>query len=159
MTLVLSMMLRMQMRFVSAPWQERTTLQIDARLMDAAQYRANDMAFTHHFSHESPRGMWPNRVVRACGYKLPEHWPDDANYIESIGKGFRTPEGFLEACYASLPHRPHVTGNVKFFFDQQVFGVGYSIEIGSDYPTPYYVLITAPREPGSFNLHLPYVSK
>ena len=146
MTLVLNeMRMRMAVRFVNAEWQERPVLMSDDRLMVSAQSRADDMTRKNYFDHVSPLGVWPNEWVRLDEYVLPESWPDDANYVESIGKGFSTPEGCLEAMYNSDAHRPHVTGNVPFFFRQIYFGVGY--RLSSDLKDTYYVLITAPPEP------------
>lgn len=145
MTLVLDdMRMRMAVYFVNAEWQERPVLMSDDKLMRTAQYRATDMASLGYFDHVDREGVWPNKRVRYHDYVLPESWPDDTNYVESIGMGFSTPEGCIEAMYASDPHRPHVTGNVPFFFQQIYFGVGYRENVNG---FPYYVLITAPPEP------------
>lgn len=149
MTLVLNeMRMRMAVRFVNAEWQERPVLMSDDRLMHVAQFRAKDMAENNYFSHVSRHGTWPNDMVRISGYVLPEKWPSDTNYVESIGKGFSEPEAFMEALFISDDHRPHATGNVPFFFEQIYFGVGYAIgHSGDGTEVPYYVLITAPPEP------------
>jgi hypothetical protein len=143
MTLVLNeMRLRMAVYFVNAEWQKRPVLMSDDRLMAAAQYRAGHMAEFDYFDHVSPGGVWANEWVRRFDYSLPESYSSDGNNVESIGKGFTTPEGCLEAMYASDSHRPHVTGNMPFFFGHTYFGVGYQ-KFG---PTTYYVLLTAPPE-------------
>ena len=161
MTLVLDKMrMRMAVRFVNAEWQERPVLMSDDRLMQVAQFRAKDMAKNNYFSHVSRSGTWPNEWVRESGYVLPEKWPDDANYVESIGKGFLTPEAFMEALYVSDDHRPHATGNVPFFFKQMFFGVGYRVGVNSNgIGVPYYVLITAPPEITNHNIYIPVVRR
>ena len=114
MTLVLDKKrLGMAIYFVNAEWQERKGLLLsDDTLMDVAQFRATDMSLQKYFDHEDPIGYWPNYWVRNYGYKLPEHWDDEANNVESIGKGFTSPSAFMEALYHSDAHRPHVTGDV-----------------------------------------------
>jgi hypothetical protein len=149
MTLVLDeVRMRMAVYFVNADWQERPVLMSDDRLMSAAQHRAIDMATRDYFDHVDPEGHWPNFRVRSYDYELPNHWLDDANNTEGIGKGFTAPEGCLEAMYRSDDHRPHVTGNVPFFFEHTRFGVGHWERTNeSGMRIPYYVLITAPPEP------------
>lgn len=140
--------LRMSIHFVNASWQERKGLLMsDDRLMKFAQAKALDMASRNYFDHKDPDDVWPNQWVRIFKYVLPEQWPYDANYVESVGKGFSDPESFMEALYVSEAHRPHVTGNVPFFYAHRYFGVGYAVGSSIDgTPVPLYVLVTAPPE-------------
>jgi hypothetical protein len=150
--------LRMAVRFVNAEWQERKNiLMSDVRLMAAAQRHATDMAAMGYFDHVNRNGYWPNWRVKAQGYAIP--YKDKANNVESIGMGFSTPEGCLEGMYASDAHRPHVTGNVPFFYAHRYFGVGYKESVKG---IPYYVLVTAPPESvddDEHNVFLPGVHK
>lgn len=155
--------MRMAVYFVNAKWQERPVLMSDDRLMGAAQTKAIDMAVGGWFGHVSPMGIWPNELVRMFQYELPVRWEDKDNNVESIGRGHTTPEEFMEALYDSDPHRPHVTGNVEFFFEHTYFGVGYhTFPNKNGIEVPHYVLITAPPEPvvepvGDNNVFLPAV--
>ena len=146
MTLYLDeMRLRMAIYFVNAKWQKRKGLLMsDDRLMRVAQRRATDMAVSGYFDHQDQDGYWPNFWVERYGYQLPDHWSPEKNNVESIGMGFSTPETFMEALYTSEDHRPHVTGNMPFFFAHRYFGVGYRENVNG---VPYYVLATAPPEP------------
>ena len=54
------------------PLQKRPSLTCDARLANAAQFRADYISINLWFEHCDPTGYCPNDVVRDFGYELPK---------------------------------------------------------------------------------------
>ena len=129
--------------FVHAVWQEQKRLIKDSRLMNMAQARAEDMVARNYFSHEDPDGVWPNKHARKHAYKIPESYPDESNYVESIAAGYTSPYAALEGLHSSTAHRDHVAGR-NFWVNHKIFGVGYSE--GHPKYKYIYVVVTAPPE-------------
>ncbi len=80
---------------------KRPPLAWSSALQSSAQFHSVEMATNNYFAHQSAiTGQWPNANVRAQGYNFPSWFPNDTNYLESIGAGtFRTTanEGFQDA--------------------------------------------------------------
>ena len=129
--------------FINADWQEQKSLVTDERLMEAAQARADDMVAKNYLSHENPDGVWPNQHVRDYHYNLPENYPNDSNWVESLAAGYPSPYAALEGLHNSPAHYGHITGS-DFWTTHSVFGVGYR----NDHPKFkfLYVILTAPPE-------------
>lgn len=96
-------------------------------LMRAAQYKALDMQRKAYYSHTSPSGEHPNEYVRAHGYRLPNHYPTEANNVESICLGGKTAALVIEAWTGSPGHRMHIAGTTDFYRGQTAIGVGQAV--------------------------------
>jgi uncharacterized protein YkwD len=134
---------RLARMILEAPWQKRENGYMDSRLMEAAQYKANDMVARDYFSHTSPTGETPNAYVRAHDYILPNWYPQVGNNVESIYAGFYDPNRVLDTWLNSPPHRKHVTGEESFYAGQRAVGVGLAIESDGG---NFWVFISAPVE-------------
>lgn len=131
------------------PGQRRALMKCHPLLVQVAQARAADMYARKYFGHCDPDGKCPNWHVERAGYRLPGHYPDNGNSIESISANHRDAahawQGFLD----SPPHKRHVLGEIGFFREQECYGVGYADERRRSDPMPFpvvrtYVIITAP---------------
>jgi hypothetical protein len=129
--------------FVHTSWQEQTRLIKDSRLMNMAQARAEDMVARQYFAHEDPDEKWPNFHVRKHAYKLPENYPNDSNWVESIAAGYTSPYAALQGLHQSPAHHDHVVGS-NFWRTHNIFGVGYMP--GHERYNHIYVVVTAPSE-------------
>lgn len=112
----------------------------------AAQMHARDMAQRNYFDHVSPDGEWPNFRVRSVHYHLPDDWPNNKNYVESICAGQPNAEEAWNAWMHSESHRTHLLGLTDFFAAQTNVGIGYALKSDSTYQH-YWVIVTAPPEP------------
>lgn len=127
--------------------QRRETLVCNAILVQVARERARDMAMRDYFGHTNPDGLGPNYLVRQAGYRLPSWYPTkaDANNIESIAAGYRTPAAVWQGWMNSGGHRTHLLGLHSFYAEQTAVGVGYFFLEGSRYGY-YWVFLSAHPE-------------
>jgi uncharacterized protein YkwD len=134
-------------RLVGDRGQRRSSRQmtLDPILTAVARARAADMGKRRYFAHVNPDGYGPNYLARAAGYGLPDSWSGgrSANYIESIGAGYPTPEAAWEGWMHSPAHRTHLLASSAFYRDQTSFGIGSYSDPASPYRR-YWVIITAP---------------
>ncbi len=132
---------------------KRPPLAWNANIQNAAQFKSNEMATYDYFGHQSKvTGQWPNANVRANGYNLPSWFPDDNNYLESIGAGtFRNVaiEG-LKPLLVSESHRNHLLGIDSFNAGQKEAAVGYAINPNAFYTNYWTVHATRTDPSGSF---------
>lgn len=126
------------------PGQQRKGLIWDERLARAAQWHCEDMAAKRYFSHQTPDGVWPNDMVRAQGYRLPDYYPAAANNVESIALNYATAALAWLGLLGSPVHRRHLLGLTPFFCDQVMVGIGY-LAAGAPYPV-YWAIESAPLE-------------
>lgn len=112
---------------LKADWQQRKEGMIHSVLMEAAQYKADDMAKKGYFGHVSPSGEAPNDYVRAHGYDLPDHYPPGKNNVESLVIGSATVEDAITAWMNSPAHHAHIVGGNNFYREQDAVGVGMAI--------------------------------
>lgn len=133
-------------RFESAPRQRRRHRRCDPVLTGVARAKALDMATRGYFSHVTPEGEGPNRLVRRAGYELPPlyHKGRKANNVEAIAAGYETAAAAWTSWVDSRRHRPQVLGLNAFHAAQSDYGVGFAEAPGSRYGY-YWVLITATR--------------
>ena len=129
---------------LKASWQQRQEEHIHSLLMQAAQYKADDMAQKAYFGHTSPTGEAPNDYVRKYGYPLPSFYPSGKNNVESLRIGYSTPKDVIEAWLNSPSHRAHVTGENSFYREQREVGVGLATHPNGG---RLWVFISAPKEP------------
>lgn len=125
--------------------QKHPLLTPNDKLAAAAQAHARNMATNNYFSHVAPGNIWPNQRVRAAGYHLPDDWPDDANYVESICAGQPNAEEAWNAWMHSPSHSKHLLGLSDFFAAQTNVGIGYAFKSNSTYQH-YWCVVTAPPE-------------
>jgi len=130
--------------FEMAPGQRRTVTRCDAVLSAVARHRAQDMGRRRYFSHVSPEGDGPNRLVERAGYQLPTVYSRrrSANNVEVISAGDETAAEAWRGWLDSRSHRRQVLGLNRFFAAQTDYGVGHAEVSGSRY-RHYWVLITA----------------
>ena len=127
--------------FVADPGQQRLNPVCDARLVLAAQYRADDMVKRQYFGHFDPDGHGANYWVSHFGCKLPDYYPANSNNVESIALNYPTYGETWAALLLSKYHRIHVLGLIDFYKEQTFYGMGYS---EGDYGK-VYVIITTPK--------------
>lgn len=127
------------------PGQRRAPCIYSNVLQQAATDHCVDMATRSFFSHVNPDGIWPNQRAREAGFRLPQEWPDDANYVESICAGQPTPQEAWNAWMHSESHKTHLLGLTGFFAAQVNVGVGYAHNGNSVYQH-YWVIVSAPLE-------------
>lgn len=125
--------------FTSDQEQRRVHPHCDSRLVQAAQYRANDMVNEQYFAHISPSGDSPNAVARRFGCKLPDYYETQGNQIESIGLNLASAQAEWDAWKSSPGHRMHVLGELDFWKQQDDYGFAVSQSSWGK----VYVVITA----------------
>ncbi len=132
---------------------KRQPLAWNASLQNAAQFKSNEMATNDYFGHQSKvTGQWPNANVRANGYNLPSWFPNDNNYLESIGAGtFRnTAQEGMKPLIISESHRKHLLGTDSFNAGQKEAAIGYA-QNGNSFYTNYWTVHATRTDPtGSF---------
>lgn len=132
---------------------KRQPLAWNASLQQSAQFHSNEMATHDYFAHQSAvTGQWPNANVRAHGYKLPSWFPDDTNYLESIGAGTlrTTAEEGLKPLIVSPSHRNHLLGIDAFNAGQREAAIGYALNAKAFYTNYWTVHATRTDPTGSF---------
>jgi uncharacterized protein YkwD len=130
------------------PDQGRPFMQLDARLVKAAQSKVLDMAVREYEGHTDPDGDGPNRLVEEFGYQLPDWYnpKQNANSVESLLWGGTGDHNNAWSIWlGSPPHRIHLLGQNKFYGEQTNYGVGYVYVPGSRLGH-YYAVISAPPE-------------
>lgn len=105
------------------PDQRRAELVCDSRLVAAARAHAEAMRAANEPGHFV--GGSPHEWVRRYGYRLPDMYPSDANYVESLAVGQPTAGEVFAALLASDGHRRHLMGDHAFYRAQTVCGVGF----------------------------------
>lgn len=123
--------------------QKRATCMYSNVLQLAATCHCEDMGVHNYFSHVAPGNIWPNQRARQAGYRLPQEWPDAANYIESICAGQPTPAEAWNAWMHSESHSKHLLGLTDFFKAQTMVGIGYYHQPGSEYEH-YWCAVSCP---------------
>ncbi|MCA9132435.1 MAG: hypothetical protein KDA45_04750 [Planctomycetales bacterium] len=112
----------------------RPPLAANASLMQAAQFKSQEMAEHNYFGHQSSvTGLFPNALVRDFGYDLPAVWPDNQNQVESIGGGTvrETAEENLRRQILSPSHRKHLLGIDAHQIHEEA-GVGYAFSTDAE---------------------------
>ena len=112
---------------LKAEWQQRKNGIAHSVLMEAAQYKADDMARNGYFGHVSPSGEAPNDYVRAHSYELPGRYLPGKNNVESLVIGTATAEDAIARWLASPAHHAHLVGGNSFYQEQNAVGVGTAI--------------------------------
>ena len=97
-------------------------LEMDVRLMQAAQRHSDDMAAHDFLSHTGSDGSDPSERIEAAGYLDWDWWGENA------GAGYPTPESVVAGWLASAGHRANLLSPV---FDH--VGVGYAERAGTRY--------------------------
>ena len=136
----------------------RQPLAVNADLFDSARFHAVEMANNNYFDHQSEvTGDWPNKMARDQGYDLPDHFPNNANYIESIAAGnlFGDPADVIKLLIIdegvpSLGHRNHLLGINSFNEQAREIGVGHGFNLSSLYDHYWAAHITFPDIDGVF---------
>lgn len=134
-----------------ASGQRRSSLTYNPILARIARERAYDMGERNYFGHVNPDGIGPNYLVTQAGYLLPDFYGKtrDANNIESIARGYKTPAEAWDSWMNSTDHRTHLLGLTKFYAEQTEYGVGHAFVPGNR-SGHYWVVISAKRgESGS----------
>jgi hypothetical protein len=127
--------------------QQRVQVVLDPRLCRAARAHAVDTQQRRFFGHVNPDGANANQRALQAGYPLPAHYSPSQNFIESMaGSVAGTPADALAMWRNSAAHAPHVFGQVSFYREQVVLGVGHAPASGHGYAT--YVFLSAPLPNG-----------
>lgn len=121
--------------------EPRQPLAVNDDLFASARFHAVEMADHNYFGHQSQVTQdWPNKMARDQGYQLPDFFPDDSNYIESIaaGNAFGKPADVIkllivDAGIPSLGHRNHLLGIDSFNEQATEIGVGHGFNLASFY--------------------------
>jgi hypothetical protein len=129
------------------PNQKRTELIYDPILHFVARYRAIELAQGNYFDHVNPEGFGPNRIVQLAGFKLPDWYGEDrdANYLESLARGYDSSTQAVQAWINSESHRQHILAEDvdNFYMTHTRYGAGYARTTFAPF-TKIYVFITAP---------------
>ena len=129
------------------PDQQRVQVVLDPRLCLAARKHAADTQRRKFFNHVNPDGVNANQRALNEGYPLPSYYTPSQNYIESMaGSSVDTPADAVALWRSSPAHASHVFGQVAFYREQVVFGVGHAPASGLAYAT--YVFLSAPLPVG-----------
>lgn len=129
------------------PDQQRVQVVLDPRLCLAARKHAADTQSRKFFSHVNPDGVNANQRAINEGYPLPANYTPSQNYIESMaGSTVDTPADAVASWRNSPAHASQVFGQVPFYREQVVLGVGHAPASGLGYAT--YVLLSAPLPVG-----------
>lgn len=109
------------------PWVESTPpLALSRKLSHSAYFKVEEMTTYSYFAHQSPiTGIWPNELARIYDYPLPNSWPDDTNYIESLAGGTTSARVTLDALANSASHRRHIFGLGGFRAHKEI-GIGHN---------------------------------
>jgi len=97
-------------------------LEMDVRLMEAAQLHSDDMADNNFVSHAGTGGTGPDDRIEAAGYVGWNGWG------ENIAAGYTTPAAVVAGWMASPGHRANI---LRASFDH--LGVGYRFQAGTTY--------------------------
>lgn len=108
---------------ITHPDQQRAELTCDVRLVAAARAHAEAMRAANEPDHYV--GGSPHQWIRRQGYDLPDIYPDDANYVESLSVGHPTAEGVFTALLNSPGHRKHLLAEHDFYREQSRMAVGF----------------------------------
>lgn len=125
------------------PDQQRAALTCDVRLVAAARAHAEAMRAANTPDHYL--GGSPHQWIRRAGYKLPDDYPDDKNYVESLSVGHPTAGEVFAALMRSPGHKRHLMGD-GWYAGQSRMGVGFVPE-----PSPrgwaYWWIVLTAHEP------------
>jgi hypothetical protein len=121
--------------------QQRVSMTCDARLVAAAEARANAQ-FGDGLSHTDANGVTPNAYVRHHGCRLPSFYPIAGNSVESLTAGAREALNAFESLARSPRHSEHIFGIDKFFQSQLLVGVAMVEKPELKYRY-YWAIITA----------------
>ncbi len=121
--------------------EARQPLAVNDDLFDSAQFHAVEMADNNYFAHQSVvTGDWPNQMAVDQGYNLPNFFPLNNNFIESLAAGnlFGNPDDVIELLIVDegVPgagHRNHLLGIDDFNAQAREIGVGHGFNLGSLY--------------------------
>ena len=125
--------------FVGDALQQRDNPVCNASLVNAAQFRANDMVTKGYFAHMDQQGFYANHWALQYGCHIPDWYPANGNNIESIALNYPTVSTTWTAWLSSPLHRTHVLGEDPFFRGQIHYGFGVA-------QTPWgkvYVILTS----------------
>lgn len=134
----------------------RPPLSLNNSLFSSAQFKSWEMAQHNYFAHQSSvTGIWPNRLARNNGYALPQSFPDNANYIESLAGGQDTAKSALRALIIDEGinppgHRNHLLGIGNTNDTNREIGVGYVYKGGTSYQHYWSIYATQQSTPGCY---------
>lgn len=131
---------------VQEPGQRRPRLTRNPVLDSVARARAWDMARRGYFSHITPEGLGPNRLVEAAGYRLSPGYDrrPTGNDIEAAAAGYGTARQVWGWFMRSSLHRAHMLGLDARGLEQTEFGIGYAWRPQTRYGHYWVVLIARP---------------
>ncbi len=143
----------------------RPPLSLNNSLFSSAQFKSSEMAQYNYFAHQSPvTGIWPNQLARSRGYALPQSFPDNANYIESLAGGQDTANSALRALIIDdginpPGHRNHLLGIGNTNDTNREIGVGYVYKGGTSYQHYWSIYATQQSNPGCYVTGVVYDDK
>lgn len=108
--------------WVMDPNNQRPYMIQNESLMQAAQWRAEYIESTGHWSHCTIEGDCPNRIIRRFGCIHP--YNENGNAVESIVKGTKDARVAYNALLNSPLHKAHLHGLNDMTKQQVYYGVG-----------------------------------
>lgn len=121
--------------------QQRGSLTCDTALVRAAERRARSMAEGDYFGHCDPAGDCPNRYALRAGCRLPAHYPQNGNSVESITAGSLSARASFDALARSPGHASHLFGLGDFYGKQTRIGIAVAESPGSKYGAYWSIMI------------------
>lgn len=135
----------------------RGPLAINDELSNSSDVKANDMVARNYFAHTDPSGVQPNQLARNVGYPLPDSYPNDANFIESISAGTTQDNASLVLDFLvtdefdpGLGHRRQLLGIDDFNAANREIGVGFSSSTGATFTNYWAIHIARRQDPLNF---------
>lgn len=126
-------------------------------LFSSSDVKAADMATNNYFSHTSPAGVEANRLARDAGYPLPDLYPDNMNFIESIAGGTDKNAAIevlnllvIDEGFPTFPHRKQLFSIESFNVPDREIGVGFVSSTTSAFTNYWAVHIARRQEPMNF---------
>ena len=111
----------------------RPPLAVNSDLFDATETKVNGMVANNYFAHASPAGVHPNGLARSAGYPLPDFYPDNTNFIESLAAGSDRDTAIaalnaliIDEGLPTAPHRNQLLGISDFNAANREIGVGFA---------------------------------
>ncbi|MDB5335528.1 MAG: hypothetical protein JWN70_1147 [Planctomycetaceae bacterium] len=121
--------------------EARQPLAVNDDLFESSEVHAQEMADHDYFAHHSPiTGEDPNELARDAGYDLPDFFPDDDNFIESIaaGNALDNPADTIKLLIVDPNtnppgHRIHLLGMDDFNAQANEIGVAHAFNLLSTF--------------------------
>ncbi|MDA0686552.1 MAG: CAP domain-containing protein [Bacteroidetes bacterium] len=131
--------------------QSKHSLNWNAQLANAAQYKAQDMANRNYFGHVNPEGYGMNHFINQYGYALNSSWLNNKsdNFFESLSAGRQSPKDAIvslisdggERVHLNAGHRVHLLSLKEFYDPCYDIGIGWAYNPNSTYKYYCCVLI------------------